>query len=143
MKLAVLIVALALSLAALIYLQLHTTDNSPPRVEISASQVDKLLREESNLVAVRGTGSMAPYIPAGDPNKIVAWVKVERCEFDELLIGQIVVFDTAKFGLILHRLAQKTAAGFITSGDHNHNYDSSRVYPENFRGRVVKTYVLK
>ena len=85
---------------------------------------------------------MAPYIPAGDPKATVAWVKVENCDFESLNKNELVVFNTENFGLILHQLAKKTAAGWITSGLHNSSYDSTRVYPENFRGRVVKTYIL-
>lgn len=142
MKLPLLIVALALSLAALVYFEMDRHEDSPPRVFVESYEVDELLREHK-LVAVKGTGSMAPYIPAGDPTKNVAWVKLEECEFDVLKKGDIVVFEVEPYGYILHRLALKTAAGWITSGDHNFAYDASRVYPENFRGRVVLTYVLK
>ena len=111
---------------------------------ISAHDMDAKLREEPDWVAIKGTGSMAPYIPASeDPKKIVAYVRVERCDFNDLRKNNLVVFNTQTFGLILHQLAQKTAAAWVTTGLHNHNYDSTRVYPENFRGRVVKTLILK
>ena len=114
----------------------------PPREFTTAHDMDARLRTEGDWVAVKGTGSMAPYIPAGDPKATVAWVKVENCDFESLNKNELVVFNTENFGLILHQLAKKTAAGWITSGLHNSNYDSTRVYPENFRGRVVKTYIL-
>lgn len=142
MKLPILIVALALSLTILVVLEMNRHEDSPPREFVEAYEVDGLLREHK-LIAVKGTGSMAPYIPAGDPSKNVAWVIVEECEFDALKKGDIVVFEVEPYGFILHRLALKTAAGWITSGDHNFSYDSTRVYPENFRGRVTYTYVLK
>jgi hypothetical protein len=106
--------------------------------------MDARLRSSSDWVAIKGTGSMAPYIPAHkDPTRIVAYVRVVRCDFDSLKKHMLVVFDTDRFGLILHQLSQKTAAGWVTSGLANHNYDTTRVYPENFRGKVVETYILE
>ena len=56
--------------------------------------------------------------------------------------GDLIVFSTAK-GNVCHQLATLTAAGWITSGLHNSSYDTTRVYPETFVGRVVKTYIVK
>lgn len=112
----------------------------PPSQPVAPHEIDGMLREGYPLVAVLGTGSMQPYIPAGEGR--VAWVMVERCDFRVLGKGDLVVFRTPS-GNILHQLAQLTAAGWITSGLHNASYDTTRVYPETFVGRVVKTYILK
>ena len=112
----------------------------PPYQPVAPHEIDAMLREGYPLVAVLGTGSMQPYIPAGEGR--VAWVMIERCDFNLLSKGDLVVFRTPKCN-ILHQLAQLTAAGWITSGLHNSNYDNTRVHPETFVGRVVKTYVLQ
>jgi hypothetical protein len=111
----------------------------PPSQPVAPHEIDGLLREGYPLVAVLGTGSMQPYIPAGEGR--VAWVMVERCDFRVLGKGDLVVFRTPQ-GNIVHQLAQLTAAGWITSGLHNASYDTTRVYPETFVGRVVKTYII-
>jgi hypothetical protein len=99
-----------------------------------------MLREGYPLVAVLGTGSMQPYIPAGEGR--VAWCMIERCDFKLLNRADLVVFRTPS-GNVVHQLAELTAAGWITSGLHNSQYDSTRVTAETFVGRVVKTYLLK
>ena len=143
MKLAFVIIVAALAMTALVTLEVSRHgDGLPPRSYVYPHEIDEMLRKE-RLIAVKGTGSMAPYIPAGDPTKRVAWVRVEACDFSELKRGDLVVFETQQQGLILHQLSQKTAVGWITSGLNNHSYDSTRVYPENFQARVVHTYVLK
>ncbi len=111
----------------------------PPSTTVAPHEIDGMLREGYPLVAVLGTGSMQPYIPAGEGR--VAWCLIERCDFRVLGKGDLVVFRTPK-GNILHQLAQLTAAGWITSGLHNSSYDTTRVYPETFVGRVVKTYII-
>ena len=112
----------------------------PPSVNVSAYEIDAMLREGYHLVAIMGAGSMQPYIPAGEGR--VAWVLVDRCDFRLLGAGDLIVFSTPK-GNICHQLATLTAAGWITSGLHNSSYDQTRVYPETFVGRVVKTYIVK
>ena len=112
----------------------------PPSFTVATHEIDGMLRGGSPLVAVLGTGSMQPYIPAGEG--VVAWVMIERCDFKLLNKGDLIVFRS-KHGNILHQLAQLTAAGWITTGLHNASYDTTRVYPETFVGRVVKTYILQ
>ena len=112
----------------------------PPSSYIAPHEIDAMLREGYRLVAIMGTGSMQPYIPAGEGR--VAWVLVDRCDFRLLGAGDLIVFSTPK-GNVCHQLATLTAAGWITSGLHNSSYDTTRVYPETFLGRVVKTYIVK
>ena len=135
-------IAAAVAVLAILEIQRHRTmvKALPPSQDVAAYEIDGMLREGYPLVAVLGTGSMQPYIPAGEGR--VAWIMVERCDFRVLGKGDLVVFSTPK-GNIVHQLAQLTGAGWITSGLHNSSYDSTRVYPENFIGRVVKTYILK
>lgn len=111
----------------------------PPSFTVAPHEIDRMLREGYPLVAILGTGSMQPYIPAGEGR--VAWCMTERCDFNLLGKGDLVVFRTPS-GNILHQLAQLTAAGWITSGLHNSKYDNTRVTAEIFVGRVVKTYII-
>jgi hypothetical protein len=112
----------------------------PPSFTVAPHEIDGMLREGYPLIAVLGTGSMQPYIPAGEG--VVAWVMVERCDFRVLGQGDLVVFRTPS-GNVVHQLAQLTSAGWITSGLHNSSYDTTRVYHETFVGRVVKTYIIE
>ena len=95
------------------------------------------------MVAVLGTGSMQPYIPAGkeDSREIVAYVQVERIAFGRVRKGDLIIFRYGNLH-ILHQLAAKDKDGWIASGLHNERYDYPRVTAENFVGRVVKTYLL-
>ena len=111
----------------------------PPSFTVAPHEIDGMLREGYPLVAVLGTGSMQPYIPAGEGR--VAWVMVERCDFKLLAKGDLVVFRTPT-GNIVHQLAQLTASGWTATGLHNSSYDSTSVTANNFVGRVVKTYII-
>ena len=112
----------------------------PPSFTVAQHEINGMLREGYPLVAVLGTGSMQPYIPAGEGR--VAWCLIERCDFRVLGKGDLVVFRT-KQGNILHQLAELTPEGWITTGLHNSNYDTTTVSIDNFIGRVVKTYIVK
>jgi len=112
----------------------------PPSYTVVPHEIDGMLREGYPLVAVLGTGSMQPYIPAGEGR--VAWVMIERCDFRVLGQGDLVVFRTPS-GNVVHQLSELTAEGWTATGLHNSHYDPTRVTAETFVGRVVKTYLLK
>jgi hypothetical protein len=112
----------------------------PPSSTVAPHEIDGMLREGYPLVAVLGTGSMQPYIPAGEGR--VAWCMIERCDFRVLGQGDLVVFRTPS-GNVVHQLAELTAEGWTATGLNNSHYDSTRVTAETFVGRVVKTYLLK
>jgi hypothetical protein len=112
----------------------------PPSFTVAPHEIDGMLREGYPLVAVLGTGSMQPYIPAGEGR--VAWCMIDRCDFRVLGKGDLVVFRTPS-GNVVHQLSELTAEGWTATGLHNSHYDSTRVTAETFVGRVVKTYLLK
>lgn len=109
-------------------------------VEVTSAEVQIMLTQRVDLVAVTGTGSMQPHIPAG--KGIVAYVEVERVSFAQLRENDLVVFRAGPIN-ILHQLAAKEGAAWIATGLHNSGYDATRVTADNFMGRVVKTYIIK
>jgi len=112
----------------------------PPSYKIQSYEIDGMLREGYPLVAILGTGSMQPHIPAGEG--VVAWCMIERCDFRLLSKGDLVVFRTED-GNVVHQLANLTSAGWTASGLNNPSYDFTKVTNSNFVGRVVRTYVIK
>jgi hypothetical protein len=116
----------------------------PSIIEINSFDVDSMLRSHSNVVAIKGTGSMRPLIPAGKPDEIVAWAVVDNSrDFALLSAGDIVVFTHKNGGLIIHELNVLDGEGWISSGSYNKFYDSGRVTRQNLRGVVTSIYKLK
>ena len=144
MKAALLICALGTALVLLVAAELKRhyfmVKALPPSSTVAPHEIDGMLREGYPLVAVLGTGSMQPHIPAG--TGVVAWCMIERCDFRVLGKGDLVVFRTPK-GNVVHQLAQLTSSGWTAAGLHNSGYDSTSVTASNFVGRVVKTYIVK
>lgn len=140
MKIAIIASLLVLSGCLYVISQRNKMINSLPPVEnIHSYEVDAMLRNGYHVVSILGTGSMQPYIPEGDG--VVAWCLIDQCDYSLLGEGDLVVYDNGKFN-VLHQLACLTNDGWIASGLHNKDYDETRVVRSNFRGRVVKTYVL-
>jgi hypothetical protein len=94
-------------------------------------------------VGVLGTGSMAPLIPAGRADEVVAYVRIPSWSFDWLVKGDVVVFRHGRAGLVVHELAGKDSGGWITGGINNRNYDAGRVTVINFIGRVSEILIIK
>ncbi len=116
----------------------------PSIVEINSFDVDSMLRSHSNVVAIKGTGSMRPLIPAGKPDEIVAWAVVNNShDFALLVTGDVVVFEHKNGSLIIHELNVLDGEGWISSGSYNKFYDSNRVTRKNLRGVVTLIYKLK
>lgn len=114
----------------------------PPVEYVTHEDMQALLVSGRKLVGVLGTGSMAPYIPKGDPRKIVAYAELEGSDFGDLHVGDLVVYRSARGGVI-HQVSSKDNDGWIVSGLNNKFYDATRVVRSNFSGRVVRTFVLK
>jgi hypothetical protein len=110
-----------------------------PLVEIKA----RMAEAPAEWVGVLGTGSMAPLIPAGAPDKVVAYVHIPPCSFDWLKQGDVVVFRHGRAGLVVHELAGSDSSGWITGGLNNRNYDAGRVTVMNFIGRVTEILIIK
>lgn len=132
-------------LAVLTYKNMDDSAKKHPRVvEIESFEVDAILRSYSNVVAIKGTGSMRPLIPSGDPDEIVAWAVVDNSrDFSLLSEGDVVVFYHKDSGLTIHELNVLDGSGWISSGSYNKFYDSGRVTRENLRGVVTLIYKLK
>jgi len=102
------------------------------------------LRSHSNVVAIRGTGSMRPLIPAGKPDEIVAWAALDNSlDFALLEAGDVVVFSHKNGSFVIHELSLLDGDGWISSGSYNKFYDSGRVTRQNLRGVVTLIYKLK
>ena len=116
----------------------------PRVVEIASHEVDAILRSHSNVVAIRGTGSMRPLIPAGKPDEIVAWAALDNSlDFALLEAGDVVVFSHKNGSFVIHELSLLDGDGWISSGSYNKFYDSGRVTRQNLRGVVTLIYKLK
>jgi len=140
--LALLALGLGLIFAAIRYHHNAMLDALPPSEEIDRHQMNYLLMQGLDLVAIRGTGSMRPYIPAGDG--IVAYCEINRhASPDYLRVGDLAIITTGR-GLVVHQLAGRYPNGsWITSGLYNGGYDVGSVTNDRIYGIVMKTYILK
>jgi len=143
----VLIASIVIALAAILSFHLKQIEgmkNHPKVVEVNSFDMDEVLRSHSNIVAILGTGSMRPLIPAGQPNETVAWAVVDNTkDFNLLEAGMVVVFKHKDSGFVIHELNMLDKDGWISSGSYNGFYDSGRVTRENLRGVVTLIYKLK
>ena len=114
----------------------------PPRYEVASEHEARQLAGPQ-AVAVVGTGSMKPYIPASpDPRKIVAFAATEPTPYDELKKGELVLYRW-KDGLVIHQIVARQGEGWISSGLGNPFYDGTRVTRATYDRRVVCVYVIK
>lgn len=119
----------------------------PPRV-VCVDRDDARARAGLDAVAILGTGSMAPLIPAAkagqDPKTtVVAYVKPSDKTYDEIRRGDLVIYwaDWAR-GWVCHQAAQQDGDGWIMSGLNNRESESfARVTVRNFRAVVLNVYV--
>lgn len=124
------------------------TSNLPPRIECR-DEADA--REKSGLsrIAVLGTGSMAPLIPAAAPGQdpyktVVAYAVVEdAATYDDIQPGDLCIyFAEWANGFVMHQAALKDWLGWVMSGLNNARSEPHwRVTPANFRGIVKSVYV--
>jgi hypothetical protein len=114
----------------------------PPRYEVATLR-DARLRAGSQCVAVLGSGSMRPYIPASsDPSRIVAYASTENTPYQDLQKGELVIYRW-KGGFILHQIVARQGDSWISSGLGNPRYDAEHVTRETYARRVVRVYVIK
>lgn len=118
-------------------------DEIKPEVLSLAEIKTRIAGAPAEWVGVLGTGSMAPLIPAGRADEVVAYVRIPLCAYDWLKQGDVVVFRHGKSGLVVHQLAGSDSGGWITGGINNRNYDAGRVTVMNFIGRVSEILIIK
>jgi hypothetical protein len=141
------------ALGVIVFLARHNqrtlTASLPPRI-VCADQADAQRQAGPTAIAVLGTGSMAPFIPAAlsglDPfTTVVAYaVPSPDLVFGDIKAGRLVVYAPSwspKFS-VMHLAASQDAGGWIMSGLANRDYEASeRVTREKFRAIVSAVYV--
>lgn len=120
----------------------------PSRV-VCASQAEALAQAGPGSVAVLGTGSMAPYIPASraglDPlTTIVAYVVlVPGAGIADVKKGDLCIYVPVWAGRnVMHQAAEFDNGGWIMTGLNNREFENSeRMTGDKFVGVVARTYV--
>ena len=99
------------------------------------------------VLAVAGTGSMAPYIRAAAPTDVVAYAVTDPMrQFADVSRGDLCSYHpesdlTANW---LHQAAQLDTAGWIMTGLANRQHENwMRMTAANFVGVIAKTFVWK
>lgn len=131
----------------------------PPRDEVAQTRNEAFVRAQEwaaanggEVVAVLGTGSMAPHIPAApegvDPlSYVAAYVVLETGgTWSGIAKGRPCVYRPvwAKGGRVLHGAAQRDGGGWIMSGLANPRSESwERMTPEKFDGIAARTFVWR
>lgn len=125
----------------------------PPRDDTSRSQAAALVAANSWAItnnggmvsAVLGTGSMAPYIPAGDPpSQIVAYAVTHGgATFYDVTPGALCLYRYGTGNIVaIHGAAKLSGAGWVMSGLHNANSDITMTR-DNFIGIVARVFIWK
>lgn len=65
---------------------------------------------------------------------------VENKDFEDLKKGDIILFNTREYGLVIHRIIDETSSGFITKGDNNESPDNWVVSLEMYKGCVAEIH---
>ncbi len=65
---------------------------------------------------------------------------VENTPYTEIKIGDIILINTAKHGLVIHRVIENSSIGFITKGDNNELPDDWVVSEEMYKGKVKEIH---
>lgn len=99
-----------------------------------------------SVFSVGGTGSMAPYIPAGRNAADVVAFGVTRAgaTFADVKAGALCLYADAAspVGVTLHSAALRTKWGWVMSGLHNARSDA-RMTAETFRGIVAQVFTWR
>lgn len=87
----------------------------------------------------RGHGlSMEPLIPP------YAWIVSEELPFEELKVGQVVLYHNGSGRRVAHALVKKMRDGWITVGVNNeHGIDDTRVTPYNYLGVITAAFLAE
>lgn len=137
--------AIALVIASILFHR-EMEDKLPERVTYAtqAEAMDAAITDAkpgSRLGLVRGTGSMAPFIPGGRPKEIVAYTMSRpKARFEDVKKGDLCAWGNGDV-LILHQAAQKIGDGWKMSGYNNARFDGPLMTAENFGGIVEKIYL--
>jgi hypothetical protein len=132
----------------------------PPRLEYPTLGSAALAAQEyanehgGAIVAVAGTGSMAPYVPPGhsktlaeQKTEIVAYVVTDpKATYASIRPGMLVIYrpDWLDGHPCMHQAAQRDGAGWVMSGLHNQRSESEeRMTPEKFTGVVAHAFVIQ
>ena len=118
----------------------------PPK-QTAANRIEALLYAQrhveilgGNIVAICGTGSMAPYIRKGDqPTDIVAYGVIGSTLFSEIKRGTVCIYAYGDI-VAIHGAAARSGQGWIMSGLHNSRSDIL-MDEKNFKGIVSKVIV--
>ena len=78
------------------------------------------------------SGSMEPELMTG----CMAFVN-QRVDYEDLVIGDIIQFQTETGVSCIHRVINITEAGIETKGDNNEHSDGITTIEQNFQGKVV------
>lgn len=108
-----------------------------PGSGVTLDEAEKVAQEVRRQVpgtvvyAVQPTGSMRPLF---DGNCLLL---TERAAFEDLQIGDIVVFKHSKRGcLVVHRILERRKDGYWTKGDKNDRMDDDLVTRDNYQARL-------
>jgi hypothetical protein len=138
------LIAAALGFSGLILWQVrrsHAMRNAlPVPIKATLRDIRTLYTQGVDLVAILGTGSMRPTIPAGAG--VVAYAQLDRRAYVLLGPGDLVVFRVAGGGYVVHQLAQLDGGSWITGGSANARYDAARMDATSYVGLVVKIHLL-
>lgn len=147
-----LVVLLVLGLAALLFVsRRHQADlvaGLPPRIACT-DQAAALVQAGPTAIPVRGTGSMAPYIPPAAPglvplDTVVAYVVLDpAATYESVSVGALVLYTAGWTSHhVLHQAALKDGLGWIMSGLHNERSETwERLTPASYKGTVARVYV--
>lgn len=153
MRTGFLIFGLVCLLAAVILLARHNqrtlTDGLPPRI-VCATQDEARMQAGPTAIAVLGTGSMAPFLPAApagaDPlATVVAYVVIDaQATFADIKKGALCIYkpEWSPRYPVMHQAAQQDGLGWIMSGLHNPRSEPGwRTTKRNFVGLVACAFV--
>jgi len=101
------------------------------------------------VIAVLGTGSMAPYIPAAPPDAnprewIAAYAVTAPATFADIRPGSLCLYraEWSPSVSVIHQAAQRDSLGWVMSGLHNPRSEPQwRVTPANFIGITARVFV--
>lgn len=140
--------AIALVIASILFHR-EMEDKLPERVTYTtqAEAMDAAIKDAkpgATLIFVYGTGSMAPFIPGGRPNEIVAYcISRPKAKFGDVKRGNLCYWNdaTRPRAAILHQAAKHQGGGWKMSGYNNARFDGPLMTAENFGGIVEKIYL--
>jgi len=152
MRTVLLALGLVLLLAAIVLVARHKESVLVAGLPVRIVCTDQAAAKEQaglGAIAVLGTGSMAPYIPAALPGRdplstVVAYAVLDgTATFDGITKGALIVYAPAwAKGRVMHQAALLDSGGWIMSGLHNERSETwERLTPATYVGTVARVYV--